>query len=151
LLGEVVASFEDHPPGVRLRVPAEPLRLDLDADRIRTAVRNVVENAVKHSAPEGPCVEVSLGREGAQAVVRVLNRGTLIPAEELPLVFEPFYRVDKSRSRSTGGYGLGLSLCRTILEKHGGSVTITSDAGEGTIVALRLPGAPEGTDPETPT
>ena len=85
--------------------------------------------------------EIFVTTGGSEAILFTL--GALCDPGDQILVFEPFYRVDKSRSRSTGGYGLGLSLCRTILEKHGGSVTITSDAREGTIVALRLPGASE--------
>ncbi|MBI5016875.1 MAG: HAMP domain-containing histidine kinase [Deltaproteobacteria bacterium] len=140
LATDVAQGFEGEPPGVALSVPEEPLVLWVDADRLRSAIRNVLENAVKHSDSVGPAVDLTVEREADGAVVRVRNRGTPIAPEELPLLFEPFYRVDKSRARSTGGYGLGLSLCRTILEKHGGSVTMTSDAREGTVVSLHLPG-----------
>ncbi|MDF1552654.1 MAG: HAMP domain-containing sensor histidine kinase [Deferrisomatales bacterium] len=138
LLREVAEPFRGRPPGVELRLPAGPLPLSVDPDRLCTAVRNVLENAVKHAERDAP-VELTLEAAGEELVIRVRNRGAPIPAAELPLLLEPFYRADKSRSKETGGYGLGLSLCRTILELHGGSVTITSDVREGTVVSLRLP------------
>ena len=139
LLREVAEPFQVRTPGVELQLPAGPLLLSIDPDRLRTAVRNVLENAVKYAGRAAP-VELTLDAAGEELVIRVCNRGAPIPAAELPLLLEPFYRVDKSRSKATGGYGLGLSLCRTILELHGGSVTITSDPREGTVVSLCLPG-----------
>jgi signal transduction histidine kinase len=72
-------------------------------------------------------------------VVQIADRGIGIPVEELSFVFEPFYRVDKSRSKDTGGYGLGLSLCKTIMEAHNGKIEIASQPGEGTTVSLFFP------------
>jgi len=71
--------------------------------------------------------------------VQIADSGIGIPVEELTFIFEPFYRVDKSRSKDTGGYGLGLSLCKTIMEAHGGKIEITSQPGEGTTVSLFFP------------
>ena len=147
LVQAVSDSFRDRVPSVMLSRPAPPLWLHIDSDRIQTAVRNVVENAVKYSNPAAPSVDVSVVSEQNGAAVRVRNRGNPIPAQELPLLFEPFYRVDKSRSKETGGYGLGLSLCRTIFEMHGGTATLTSDDRDGTVVTLWLPA---GTGEEFP-
>jgi signal transduction histidine kinase len=72
-----------------------------------------------------------------------------IPESELPRIFEPFYRVDRSRSRETGGYGLGLSLCKRIMEAHGGSIAISSRPGEGTEVCLAFPRLPPAS-PKSP-
>jgi signal transduction histidine kinase len=72
-------------------------------------------------------------------MVRIEDHGIGIPAEELAHIFEPFYRVDKSRSKATGGYGLGLSLCKTIMEAHGGKIEVQSRLREGTTVSLFFP------------
>ncbi len=84
-------------------------------------------------------MEVRIEAEASEVTVRVRDRGTGIPEGELANLFEPFYRVDRSRSRDTGGYGLGLSLCKRIMEAHGGSIGITSREGEGTEVSLVFP------------
>jgi signal transduction histidine kinase len=78
-------------------------------------------------------------RRNGSIVIQVRDAGQGIPAEDLPHVFEPFYRVDKSRNRHTGGYGLGLSICKNIMEAHGGSITVASEPGRGTTVELLLP------------
>ena len=72
-------------------------------------------------------------------VVQIADNGIGIPQDELPFIFEPFYRVDKSRTKDTGGYGLGLSLCKTIMEAHDGKIEIQSRAEEGTTVSLWFP------------
>jgi signal transduction histidine kinase len=75
--------------------------------------------------------------------VQVRDTGCGIPAEDLPHIFEPFYRVDTSRSKHTGGYGLGLGICKIIMEAHRGSIAVESEPGQGTTVTLLLPEAPQ--------
>jgi signal transduction histidine kinase len=82
---------------------------------------------------------ISVQKQADATVVRILDHGIGIPPDELPFIFEPFYRVDKSRSKRTGGYGLGLSLCKTIMEAHGGRIEVDSKPGEGTCVSLFFP------------
>jgi signal transduction histidine kinase len=77
--------------------------------------------------------------EEPYAVVLITDFGIGIPEEDLTHIFEPFYRVDKSRTKDTGGYGLGLSLCKTIMEAHGGKIKVYSRPQEGTTVALFFP------------
>jgi signal transduction histidine kinase len=84
-------------------------------------------------------VKVSLIRQAPYAIVRIEDYGVGIPQEVLPYIFEPFYRVDKSRSKRTGGYGLGLSLCKTIMEAHGGKIEVASTPNQGTTVSLSFP------------
>lgn len=88
-----------------------------------------------------PFESVSLIRsqETAEAVLSVHNQGEAIPAEDLPHIFERFYRVDASRSRSAGGYGLGLAIAKTIADRHKASLRVNSSAPEGTTFILRLP------------
>lgn len=145
-----LAHVNGHPRVVVQRVAGEgpsggagdgAFTVRADRERIRKVISNVVGNAVKYSREGGDLVQVVVeleAREG-EVVIRVRDRGIGIPAEEIPRLFEPFYRVDRSRSRDTGGYGLGLSLCKRILEAHGGRIALESREGEGTTVELRLP------------
>ena len=144
LAAEAVADADMRAPGARLVPPAQGARLTVRADRmrVRKVLGNILDNAVKFSQGRAAPVSLSLESGPAEVIVRVKDEGVGIPEEELPRLFEPFYRVDRSRSRETGGYGLGLSLCRRIMEAHGGSISIASRAGEGTEVSLVFPIAP---------
>jgi len=114
----------------------------LDRKRMKTVIKNVVDNALKYSNPVGEPVRIEVFRRSEYVVVQVRDMGCGIPAEDLPHVFEPFYRVDRSRSKQTGGYGLGLGICKVIMEAHMGSITVESEPGHGTTVSMLLP---EGT------
>jgi signal transduction histidine kinase len=109
---------------------------------------NVLDNAAKYSRDRDRPVEIRIEAGTDEITVRIEDHGVGIPEAELPRIFEPFYRVDRSRSRETGGYGLGLSLCKRIMEAHGGSIAIASREGEGTEVALTFPR--QGPSPTTP-
>jgi two-component system OmpR family sensor kinase len=87
-------------------------------------------------------VEVSVATSAAGVVLAVRDEGAGIPADALPHVFERFYRVDDSRSRATGGCGLGLSLVRLVAELHGGAASAESEPGKGTRITVRLPAPP---------
>jgi signal transduction histidine kinase len=94
-----------------------------------------VENAVKF----GGAAEVEVSVDGAQAVIRVSDRGPGLPEDELERVFEPFRRLEPSRSRATGGAGLGLAVARSIARAHGGDVTLHNREGGGLTAEARLP------------
>lgn len=137
LLMEKASRFEGQAPGIDLNI--EPLpEIPLDAERMRHVLRNLIENGLKHGRESLQPVKVSLRREGKFAVVSVTNGGPTVPEEEHRLIFEPFYRTDRSRS-GTPGYGLGLPLCKRIVEAHGGSISFRSSPGEGTTISVRLP------------
>ena len=87
---------------------------------------------------EGP-IFVKVSFEKDRAILKVIDHGEGIPEEHLPQITEPFYRADSSRQRNTGGYGLGLYLCRLIAEAHGGALLIESNMGEGTRLTVHLP------------
>ena len=143
VLDEVAQNFQDRPPGVRvLRTPPEIL-VDVDADRMRMVVRNLLENAIKYSLPDSRAVEVSAAPNGTRVVIRVTDDGPGIPERDVPNLFEPFFRVDRSRSKTTGGYGLGLSICRRVMEAHGGSIAVERGPGRGTSFVVMLPKAGE--------
>jgi len=119
---------------------SETVFASLDSDRFKSVVRNLVDNALKYSS-EGKPVVVSLKKTAGGLELAVRDQGIGISAEEIPKVFEPFYRVDRSRARKTGGFGLGLSLCRKIVEAHGGNISLTSQPGVGTVVTVNVPEA----------
>jgi heavy metal sensor kinase len=109
-----------------------------DEGRLRQVVVNVLDNALKYT-PEGGRVAVRVDRHGRNAVLLVEDTGVGIAAEHLPHIFERFYRVDRARSRSEGGAGLGLSIARSIVAAHGGSIALTSVPGQGTVCTVTLP------------
>ena len=125
--------------GVSLSIETEPPlpALDLDSTRIAQVVGNLLENAITHT-PEGGSVTVSAHADGSGIEVAVADTGPGIAPEDLPRLFDRFYRVDPSRSRSTGGTGLGLTIARRIVEAHGGTIEADSVLGQGSRFAIRL-------------
>jgi two-component system sensor histidine kinase VicK len=112
--------------------------VEIDVQRIEQAVLILIDNAVKYGPPGGT---VTLGASVISSELRISveDRGPGIPREELPRIFERFYRLDKARSRKLGGTGLGLPIARTIVEAHGGRIYATSRPGKGTKMLLCLP------------
>ena len=111
------------------------------ADRmmIDRALSNIVENAVYYT-PSGKEVIVSFRRSSRRVLVEVRDSGIGIPPEDLPRVFDRFYRVNKDRSQRTGGTGLGLSIAKAVLDAHGSNLKLESSLGKGTVVTFQLPG-----------
>lgn len=139
VLRQVAEMYKDQPPGVVLEVIETGAPLMLDENQVHKALRNVIDNAVKYSRPDSAPVRVSLNRHQGAAVIRIQDFGIGIGTEDLPFVFEPFYRADKARS-PRGGFGLGLSLVKTIITAHNGRVDIESQLGAGTTVTIHLGG-----------
>jgi signal transduction histidine kinase len=139
LLKQTLTAFENQPPGIEIiDLPAE-IKVEVDPEQVKTVFENVFSNAIKYSEPESKPVQVSYKLRESFAVIRITDFGIGIPQEELAHIFEPFYRVDKSRAKDTGGYGLGLSLCKTIMEAHSGKIEVQSKPQEGTTVSLFFP------------
>ena len=113
-----------------------------DADRLAQGLRNLLSNAIRHT-PAGGQVVMRVGRTGEQVTIEVADTGAGIAPEDLPHVFDRFYRGDKSRSRRGGGAGLGLAITRQLITAHGGRVEVTSTPGLGTSFVITLPAAPE--------
>jgi signal transduction histidine kinase len=109
-----------------------------DPTLLEQAVLVLLDNAIKYNRPGGR-VTLSTEVKDTYAYVKVSDTGIGIPAEHLPHLGERFYRVDKARSREAGGSGLGLSIARGIADAHGGSLTLSSEPGQGTTVTLKLP------------
>lgn len=144
LVKETVGERRDHGPGVEVCGAERPVTAEVDAERIRVVVGNLVSNALRYSDPEGPPVRVVLDQIDTDAAITIHDRGVGIAEDDLPRVFEPFYRVDRSRSKDTGGYGIGLSLVKRIVEAHGGSIDVESRLAEGTSVRVTLPATENG-------
>lgn len=122
--------------GVELTYEAqEDCAIQGTRDELYQVIYNLTDNAVKYSA--GSAVQVSLERRGAQVVLTVADRGPGIPEEDLPRIFERFYRVDKARSRAAGGTGLGLSIVRDTVLRRGGTVEAANRSGGGAVFTVR--------------
>jgi signal transduction histidine kinase len=121
--------------------------VDADADRVEQILRNLMMNALTYT-PSGGTVTVGARAVGTAVEISVEDTGVGIAAEDLPFVFERFYRADKSRTRSTGGSGLGLTIVKQLVEAHGGRVGATSVLGGGTRVAFTLPVSRTETHPQ---
>ncbi|WP_243769489.1 sensor histidine kinase [Streptomyces cyanogenus] len=128
--------------GVALRTRTDAaVWLDADPVRMRQAVGNLVSNALRHT-PAGGTVTLAGRRDGADVVLTVTDTGAGIAPEDLPHVFERFWRAEKSRSRRTGGSGLGLPIVRHLVAAHGGTAEVASEPGAGAVFTLRLPAVP---------
>jgi two-component system OmpR family sensor kinase len=114
-------------------------RLRADPGLVGRVLNNLLDNAAKYSAPSAGWVRLAVEGTADEVTFTVEDRGAGIAPEDLPHVFTPFFRADPSRSRSTGGFGLGLSLARSIAQAHGGRLDLTSEPGTGTRATLVLP------------
>lgn len=119
-------------------VSFEPALVQGDPDRLKQLVLNLLDNAIKYTPPEGD-ITIEMSCSNDEAVLTVRDAGIGISPEDLPHVFERFYRADLARSRDPGGSGLGLSIVRWIVDQHEGELSVESAAGQGTKVTVRLP------------
>jgi signal transduction histidine kinase len=138
LLHSVVDDFKDQAPGVAC-AGLDPLTIEVDREKMRMMLRNLIDNAVKNTPQGGKPVVVSMTRGKNHLHIVVEDRGVGIAESALPHVFDPFFRTDSSRSRKTGGFGLGLSLCKAIVDAHKGKIDISSRIGQGAKVIVMLP------------
>lgn len=109
-----------------------------DAARLAQVITNLVNNAIVHNRAGGR-VRIETRRETEEIVLNVIDTGPGIPADDLPQLFERFYRADQSRTGGTGGTGLGLAICKAITDAHRGSLTVVSQPGSGSTFTLRIP------------
>jgi signal transduction histidine kinase len=121
-----------------VELPADLPLVNIDWQRVNQVLHNILENAVAHT-PKGGTINVAASGKGKWVEVSVSDTGEGIPAEDLPHIFERFYRVDKSRARATGGSGLGLTIAKRLIEAHGGTIAVQSKLGEGSRFSFTLP------------
>ncbi len=116
-----------------------PILAEVDETKLTLAISNLVENAIKYNKPEGGWVHVSLNMDGVYCYVKVEDSGIGIPKDQQTLIFERFYRVDKSHSREIGGTGLGLAITRSVIRMHHGELRVHSQEGIGSTFTIRIP------------
>ena len=141
----VTEQFSDYEAGLTLEMPEEDQEFTIDKLRVRLLITNLLNNAMSHGEENPISVKVSF--EDGRGIVEVIDRGEGISEEHLSQISEPFYRADSSRQRNTGGFGLGLYLCRLISQAHGGEMIISSKIGDGTHITVKLPRHPPRSEP----
>jgi signal transduction histidine kinase len=134
--------------GIRLasELPSSAVNVHGDPRALRQLLLILLDNAVKYT-PAGGRIEVSIAADNGHASVSVRDTGIGIPAEDLPHIFDRFYRVDRARSREHGGAGLGLAIGRWIAEAHGGAILVESELERGSVFNVRLPTVPHFSKP----
>jgi two-component system, OmpR family, sensor kinase len=143
VVGEAVETAHAVEPGRQIDLTAEPVAVVGDGVRLRQIVDNLLANVRAHTPPDAP-VQVTLSRLNGTAEIAVHDSGPGLDAEHLQHVFERFYRADASRTRASGGVGLGLSIVAAVAEAHGGSVSASSEPGDGATFRIALPLADDG-------
>lgn len=123
---------------VEIDSPADLPDVRIDADRIQQVLANLIDNAVKYSPPGSP-IGIRATTHAAQVIVGVSDRGPGIPPEHAQHIFDRFYRIDDARIRSTGGIGLGLAICRGLIEAHDGRMWLESENGQGSTFYFSIP------------
>jgi len=123
---------------IEVEFGADVPSVDGDAALLRRALDNLLDNARKYSPPDSE-IRVRAARRGSDVAIEVVDRGEGIAAEDLDRIFTPFFRADRSRTRATGGVGLGLALSKRIVEAHGGTLVASSAPGAGTTMTVALP------------
>ena len=150
---EILAAAADR---LHARHPERPLEVSggddvamihVDPMLFRRVIDNLLENAHKYTPDTAAPIALGVVRDGRDVVFEVRDRGVGIPADDLPRIFTAFFRGERSRSRETGGVGLGLTLARRIVEAHGGAIDVTSTPNVGTTVRVTLPAAPRAMPP----
>lgn len=133
--------LNDHFPGqdIRTRLPTADVYVMIDGPRVKLLIMNLLSNAIRHSENAAQSPELAVQAHDTYMLIQVRDHGSGIEPQDVPHITEPFYRADPSRRRETGGYGLGLYLCRLIAEAHGGHLSIQSQPGEGTTVKVEIP------------
>jgi signal transduction histidine kinase len=142
LVRETVTALQTKAAAKGLTISADlPTALPavyIDSHRIRQVLNNLLENALEHTGREGR-ITVTTRQKENRIYISVADTGEGIPPEDLPMIFERFYRVDKSRTRATGGSGLGLTIAKRLVEAHGGTIEVYSNLGQGSTFTFSLP------------
>lgn len=138
IIQKISYEFKNSKPGIKLINFPKSLLFVGDEERLKLLFKNILENAIKYSNPDGYAVEISIRKKNDKVTIIIQDFGTGIPEQDIPYIFEPFYRVDKSRSKNTGGYGLGMNISKKIIEAHGGTIEISSKLDVGTTIFLKF-------------
>lgn len=118
--------------------PITPIWVEIDTDKLTQVIDNIMNNAIKYS-PDGGTITVSIKTTDEQLILSIADEGLGIPKQDLPKIFDRFYRVDKARSRAQGGTGLGLAIAKEIIKQHHGFIWAKSEYGKGSTFTIVLP------------
>ncbi len=138
LVFNTVSGFWPHKEKILVHEISENLVLRIDPLKISIVLKNLIDNALKYSENTDKAIEISVIDQQDKIIIQVEDFGAGIPEDKIEFLFEPFYRVDTSRSRKTGGYGLGLHLAKKIMEAHGADIQIKNKQNSGIIAELQF-------------
>ncbi|HEY6567970.1 MAG TPA: ATP-binding protein [Actinomycetota bacterium] len=141
VLSEIDMASGDRHVELTSEVPEDLPVIEADRERVHQVLFNLVDNAMRFT-PDGGRVRIEAHRENGSVLISVSDSGVGISEEDLPRLFERFYRVDQSRSREDGGTGIGLAIARSVVEAHGGTISAASELGEGSVFTFDLPITP---------
>uniref|UniRef100_A0A7U3YE05 histidine kinase n=1 Tax=Geobacillus sp. (strain Y4.1MC1) TaxID=581103 RepID=A0A7U3YE05_GEOS0 len=147
-IGRIIRKFQGLAKEKQIDLSAEfdneDIRIRMDPDRIEQVLTNLIDNAIRHTDQNGT-VKIIAEQNGGGVTIHVQDSGTGIPEEDLPFVFERFYKADKARTRGRSGTGLGLAIAKNIVEAHKGTISVHSKLHEGTTFTFHLPNGPQTT------
>ena len=140
LVARLLNNYENEflSKNIRINYEEAPIMIHADEDKMSQVFNNLLSNALKYSKDHGE-ITIVAEKEGNEIVIRVKDTGIGIAEGDLPFIFERFYRADKSRSRQSGGIGVGLTITRAIIEAHEGTISVNSEFGRGSEFIIRLP------------
>ena len=140
LIKRILHNFENEfmQKNIKIEMQCEHKKLFADRDKISQVLVNLISNALKYSDNDSQVV-IAVDEDEASSIITVSDTGIGISEEDLPYVFERFYRADKSRNRMTGGSGIGLTIAKAIVDAHKGSISVASKFNEGTVFTVELP------------
>ena len=134
-LRKVLENYSLQNNRVKLSRISKGIHISGDEVRLTTVLKNLIDNAVKYSPADADPVEISAFKEASSVIIQVEDSGPGIPEEKLPFIFEPFYKVDNTRAKQSGGYGLGLHLCKRIMHIHNAELNISNRIGSKGLTA----------------
>ncbi|MEB3218733.1 MAG: ATP-binding protein [Nostocales cyanobacterium 94392] len=135
---QLIAQEKELNLNIISELPSQSVKIFADSDLLQQALKNLLDNALKYTLAGGT-VKLKLFAQSRRISIQVIDSGIGIPPEDLTHIFERFYRVDSSRTRSSGGFGLGLAIAQQIVQAHKGEITVQSTVGEGTTFQVCLP------------
>jgi signal transduction histidine kinase len=142
LIKETISGLQPKATDKKIKLTTDLLEglplLKIDAHRIKQVLNNLLDNAMAHTG-KGGTINITTCVQADKAFISVSDTGKGIPPKDLPVIFERFYRVDKSRARTTGGSGLGLTIAKRLVEAHGGTISAESQKGKGSTFTFTLP------------
>lgn len=136
---QIISQYINQKPGIEIKQIPDDLFIKCDIQKIKSVFRNVLDNAIKFSSHQSKSIEISIKADDRGCVIYIKDYGIGISQEDQVKVFEPFYCVDKSRTKTSSGYGLGLGICKKIMHAHNGEISFQSSQEIGTIAILSFP------------